>query len=113
MNYRSSQYLQYIRTQASRAPAIRQIPGPMVAAHQRLAGGNAGVAIKPHDTFALPLTEKEHQLEHMGSASFWRGRDRYEIMCEMVAGYISKTYGHNGWRWIIESVTQRMIDEGL
>ena len=60
-------YADYIRSLSCSIPGC---PNKSILAHQRILGGG-GTSKRPPDTHAVPLCDKHHKEEHMGSISFW------------------------------------------
>ena len=64
----SERHLRWIRRQSCVVPTCRST-SPIEAAHIRTAG-NAGTAIKPDDSFAVPMCREHHAEQHRGVRSF-------------------------------------------
>lgn len=69
--YRDKKYLEFIRGKLSLFSGEFGIKyDPIVAAHQGF--GRKGTALKPPDSYAVPLRHTEHQVSHqVGEKTFW------------------------------------------
>lgn len=108
--YRNKKYLKWLLKQNSAAPLFHGTVGfgDMVYAHQRNMG-NCGTSIKPPDTYALPLWEGQHRLEHsMGDKSFWGQVDRAKRCVQYVCKYLDEVHNIDGWRLALELLTKHM-----
>ena len=119
--YRSDKYINYIKKQISCAPAKASINtvlkhcrlgGQIVPAHQRM-GCSGGTAIKPPDTYALPLDSLEHADEHCGDKTFWGNTDRAKLCVEHVCRYLDQNHNIDGWRKALELITDYMEENKL
>ena len=115
MIYRSKKYLEWIRKQRSVAPPKHMFNydafDDMVPAHQRIAGGNGGTGIKPHDTFAIPLKATQHANEHSGD--FWGDVDRHKLIVQHICKYLDEKHNINGWKECAVFLTEMMDREGI
>lgn len=111
--FRSMPFLRWLLTQPSAAPYAKSDPrGEMVYAHQRLVG-SAGMAVKPPDTYALPLWTFEHAKEHGGDKSFW-GKTKRAMLCVFhVERYLEDAHNIDGWKFILDATTEKMEREGI
>lgn len=85
--YYSKAYLDFIREQ----PCCVTGKSPAEAAHVRDAS-NSGTAMKPHDTYALPLDHDAHICgEHgQGKDTFWGDRNQYKFCVIYLAKYFTE-----------------------
>lgn len=115
MIYRSKPYLKWIITQPSDAPPKwwQEQVGDKVYAHLRIAGGNGGTGIKPHDTFAACLYDGQHKREHSGPKTFWGGVDLHKLIANHIIKYLDEKHNINGWQLVATLLTEYMDREGM
>jgi len=111
--YKSKKYLKWIAQQPSCAPCpTAGIYDQIVPAHQRNILP-CGVGTKPSDTTALPLSYSEHAAEHRGNKTFWGETDRAKLCVEHVCRYLDDVHNVDGWRRVLEFLTELMDEAGL
>lgn len=112
--YRSKKYLKFIRSQPSCAPVnyVVDQTGDIVPAHQR-GIMPCGVGIKPSDTATLPLYFSEHEFEHRDSFALWGNTNRSRLCVEHICRYLDQNHNIDGWRKVLELITDYMEENKL